>query len=145
MATYLPMSSSIWAWDRLVTARIRTVIHVCITLTHQFFYCAMHYREFQQPLFSASVDLKSAFDWLTQSTEPHSGRPWNVSESQVSLWTWSSICTLQQQLEYAGQAAFPHRSWLLQAWGRDCVLDPALFCRAMDFIMNHVSGQPQGW
>ena len=75
---------------------------------------------------------------LTQSTEPHSGRPWKVLESQVSSWTWSSICTLQQQLEYAGQAAFPHRSWLLQAWGRDVSWLPLCFVEqwTLSWIMS---------
>ena len=94
------------------------------------------HREFQQPLFSAFVDLKSAFDSVDRTTLWKAmkgiGVPSVILDLIIDLHTATTarVC-------WAGCLSSP----LMTTSGvkQGCVLAPALFCRAMDFIVNHVS------
>jgi len=109
--------------DAILALRLLTEIH----------------REFQQPLHVAFVDLKAAFDsvdrnalWKAMRLLRGIGVPPILMDLIIDLHTATSA-----RVRLAGRLSTPFitTSGVMQG----CVLAPALFCRAMDFIMEHVS------
>ena len=90
------------------------------------------HREFNQPLHVAYVDLKSALDsvdrvalWKSLQGIGVSSMLLNVSKD-LNTQTDPQIC-LGKKLSTSFQTT--------SGVGQGCILAPALFCRAMDFIM----------
>jgi len=91
---------------------------------------------FQQPLFSAFVDLKSAFDSFDRTALWKAmkgiGVPSVILDLIIDLHTATTA-----RVRWAGHLSSPFMT--TSGVRKGCVLAHALFCRAMDFIMSHVS------
>ena len=94
------------------------------------------HRDFQQPLLAAFVDLKSAFDSVDRTALWKAmkgiGVPSVLLDLVINLYT---ATTSRMRLGGHLSSPFTTTSGVRQG----CVLAPTLFCRAMDFIMEHVS------
>jgi len=106
--------------DAILALRLLTEIH----------------REFQQPLHVAFVDLKAAFDSVYRNALWKAmrgiGIPSVLMDLIIDLHTATSA-----RVRLAGRLSAPFLT--TSGVRQGCVLAPALFCRAMDFIMEHVS------
>ena len=91
------------------------------------------HREFSQPLNVAYTDLKSAFGSVDREAlwkaDREIGAPTVLLDLMQDLSTQTN---LQVRLGKLLSAIFRTRSGIRQG----CVLAPALFCRAIDWIMN---------
>ena len=94
------------------------------------------HREFQQPLYVAFVDLKAAFDSVDRTALWKAMRGIGVPSILLDLIIDLHTATFAS-VRVAGHlsTSFTTTSGVRQG----CVLAPALFCRAMDIIMKHVS------
>jgi len=92
--------------------------------------------KFQQPLHVAFVDLKAAFDSVVRNALWKAMRgivvPSILMDLIIDLHTATSA-----RVRLAGRLSTPFIT--TSGVRQGCVLAPALFCRAMDFIMEHVS------
>jgi hypothetical protein len=94
------------------------------------------HREFQRPLHVAYIDLKAAFDSVDRKSLWKALRGIGVPEILTSLiGDLHNGTTAKIRIGQRLSAPFPTTSGVRQG----CVLAPALFCRAMDVIMEQVS------
>ena len=94
--------------------------------------------EFKRPLYVGYVDLKSAFDSVNRTSLWLALKGIGVTGgwSFVYYRTCTRIRELVLGLAQMSQNGFIHHL----VWDRGCVLAPALFCRAIDWIMSHMQG-----
>ena len=102
--------------DAILALRLLTEIH----------------RKFQQPLHVAFVDLKAAFDSVDRNALWKAMRGIGVPPILMDHIATSARVRLAVRL------STPFIT-LTSGVRQGCVLAPALFCQAMDFIMEHVS------
>ena len=96
------------------------------------------HREFQRPLHVVYIDLKAAFDSVDRSALWKAMKGIGVPKTLLDLiQELHNGTTAKIRLGQRLSPAFKTSSGVRQG----CVLAPALFCRAMDFIMDHVSQQ----
>ena len=94
------------------------------------------HREFQKPLHVAYIDLKSAFDSVDRSALWKAMQGIGVPKILLDLiQELHNGTTARVRLGQRLSPPFATSSGVRQG----CVLAPALFCRAMDFIMDNVA------
>jgi len=112
--------------------------HCCSTLDAILALCLLVeiHREFQQPLHVTFVDLKAAFDSVDRNTLWKAMRGVGVSSVLMNLIVDLHTAT-SARVRLAGRLSEPFTT--TSGVRQGCVLALALFCRAMDYIMDRIS------
>ena len=85
---------------------------------------------------SHEIGVQTTVPSITLWTEMHCGRPCSQWVLRHSFYSYSAICTTAPLRGFELMAVSQHRSSRHLGFWQCCVLAPALFCRAIDWILE---------